>query len=66
MDINPIEAENRKITISQRQDLDKGRQMEKILKAKIDRTQKFNTTWLVTKIKRLIIKPVKEFGLPVL
>ena len=39
--------------------------MAKILKGKLDRTQKSNATWLVTTIKRLIIKPVKELGLPV-
>ena len=37
--------------------------MEKILKVKLDPTQKSNATWLVKNIKRLIIKPAKGFGI---
>ena len=40
--------------------------MAKILKVKLDLTQKSSATWLVTTIKKLIIKPVEEFGIPVL
>ena len=65
MDTNPIKALNRNIMDSQRQALDKGRQMAKILKGKIDWTQHSKTTFLVTIIKRLIIKPVNKFGPPV-
>ena len=40
-------------------------QMAKFIKCKLYLTQKSNTTWLVTTIKRLIIKPVKKLGKPV-
>ena len=36
-----------------------------IIKIKVDRKQKSNATWMVTTIKRLIIKPVKKLGKPV-
>ena len=36
--------------------------MENIIKSKLDRRQKSNATWLVTTIKRLIIKLVKKLG----
>ena len=65
MGTSAIEAENRNITDSQNQDLDKGIKMAKIIKCKLDRTQKSNSTWLVMTIKRLIIKPVNKFGPPV-
>ena len=39
--------------------------MGKNIKGKLDRTQNSNTPWLVTTIKRLIIKPVKRLGPPV-
>ena len=50
---------------SQRQALDKERKMGKIIKSKLDQKQNSNATWLVTRIKRLIIKPVKKLGKPV-
>ena len=37
----------------------------KIIKVNLYRTQKSNSTWLGTTIKRLIIEPFKVFGLPV-
>ena len=40
--------------------------MEKILKGKLDWTKNSNTIWLVSITKRLITKPVNEFGLPLL
>ena len=40
--------------------------MKKILKGNLDRTKNSNATWVGTTIKRLIIEPVKRFGLPVL
>ena len=61
----PIDAENRNIMEIQRQDIYQGRQMAKILKGKLDQTQKSNATWLVKTIKRLIIKPYKAFRLSV-
>ena len=39
--------------------------MEKIIKVELDRTQNSNATWILTTIKRLIIKPFKELGPPV-
>ena len=39
--------------------------MAKIIKGKLDQTHNTNVTWLVTAIKRLIIKPVKKIGPPV-
>ena len=39
--------------------------MAKIIKGKLDQTHNSNVTWLVTAIKRLIIKPVKKIGPPV-
>ena len=43
-----------------------GKKIEKILKGKIDETQKSNDTWIVTKIKRLFIKSDKKLGPPLL
>ena len=65
-DTNTIEAENRNITDSQRQDLDKGIKMEKTIKGKLYQKQNSNATWIVTTFKRLIIKPVKKLGKQVL
>ena len=39
--------------------------MGKILKGKLDQTQNVNATLIVTNTRILIIKTVKEFGLPV-
>ena len=64
-DTNIIKAENRNITGSQRKTLEKGRKMAKIVKSKLGRKNNFNTTWLVTTIKRLVIKSVKKIGKPV-
>ena len=48
------------------QSLDKRIKMAKIFKGKLDQTHKSNAIWIVTTIKRIILKTVKEFGLPVL
>ena len=40
--------------------------MAKIIKSKLDRKQKSNTTWLLTIIKILIIKPANKLENPVL
>ena len=61
----PIEALNNKIAESQRQALDKGRQMATILKGKIDGKKKSHALWIVTTIKNIIRKPVKEIVIPV-
>ena len=50
---------------SQRQALDMGRKMAKINKSKFDRKVNSNVTWLVTTIKRLIVKPFKKIVQPV-
>ena len=64
MDTTLIKAEKTNITDSQRQQLEKWRQMTKILKGKIDQTQKSNATGLVKTIKRLIVKPVNKLRPP--
>ena len=63
-DTNPIEEENRNITESQRQALNKGIQMAKTIKSKLDWKQNSNATWILTTIKRLIIKLFKKPGNP--
>ena len=39
--------------------------MERFLHGKLDQTQKSHASWLVTTIKKLIIRPVKDIGQPV-
>ena len=39
--------------------------MGKIMKSKLDLTQNSSATWLVTTIKRMIIKLVKKLGKPI-
>ena len=39
--------------------------MEKFLHGNLDQTQKSHNSWLVTKIKKLTIMPVKEIEIPV-
>ena len=65
MGTTPIEASNNNSMYIQLQALDKGRQMETVLKGKLDQKQNFQASWLVTTIKKIIRKPVKELGLPV-
>ena len=61
----PIDASNKNITDSQRQALDKGRQMETIRKGNLDQKNSC-PSWLVTTIKKITRKPVKELVIPVL
>ena len=39
--------------------------MAKILKVKLDKKQKSHDSWLVTTIKKLIYRPVKDHKLPI-
>ena len=66
MDTTLIEAIKNNRPYIQNQALYKGRQMSKIIKGKLDRKNESDTSWLVTKITKFIIKPVKDIGLPVL
>ena len=59
---NPIKASNWNITNSQLQDLDKVIKMSKILKGKLDRTQKPHASWLATTIKKIIGNQSRRSG----
>ena len=56
MDTTLIEAIKNNRPYIQNQALYKGRQMSKIIKGKLDRTKKSDTSWLVTKITKIYHK----------
>ena len=60
-----MESEDRNISDSHRQTLDKGQQMANIIKSKLDQTKNSKAIWLVTTIKKLIIKPLNKLRPPV-
>ena len=59
---NPIKASNWNITNSQLQDLDNVIKMSKILKGKLDQTQKSHASWLATTIKKIFGNQSRRSG----